>query len=303
MSIENLYIDSDKKRPRMPIDENVNALDLGLTTPTTTKDISEWEGMVFAVAGKCKKTKLGGNSIKKSFVCTGCKCELKLRCSQVTSKWYVHDYTNSEHIDCVGIRKLSSKNAFSLLDGTINCSTSSKRVIEQGRGQNILITKEKASKLRKMVAANFRAPFSEGSSRLRSYLHVLKQQNPGSTITLETEICNEDDIEVERFSWLFIQLAAQVELTCHCRPIMSYDCGHLKNPLWSHFVVMVACTSDGNHRDVLSSISICSVENTKHVKMHIEAQMSDPRIRECLQQEGIYFVILYNYSVGAHLLF
>ena len=281
-----LYANGDKASPLSPLLEDGTGRCLG---PNGPKDIGEWASMVFNQQGKKKKN--GNNSsvyLVYLCACATCTAALRISYSKKTKQWTVKTFT--EHSNCTGVAKPTAKNAAAITKKSITSTSKASDVIETAQGQGLKVSYKVATNALKRVIDEKLDPWSNGFHYLRSYLHHLELQNPGSTIIIETE---RDSDGNERFRYIFIQLNSMVLATSYCLPIMSYDCGRLMNPFWNKFQCLVAATQNGNHNDVLSSFSVCPRENNEAYSLHIQNQLTDPRMRAFFGQGGksVHFIL------------
>lgn len=130
-------------------------------------------------------------------------------------------------------------------------------------------------------------PWDYGFTYVRSWLGLFKELNPGSVIDLGTIRVG----EVEIFDSLFFMSGSQAHCAPYCKPLCGLDGGHLKTALWNGYIVIVACTKDGNNRDVLIALYLCNVENTVNMASILSLMKEDAQVRSWMEQENFVFPV------------
>lgn len=132
------------------------------------------------------------------------------------------------------------------------------------------------------------SPWDVGFTYLRSWLHLFKTLNPNSVIDLGTSTLQTGK---EIFESLFFMSGSQAARAALCKPLCGLDGAHFKTALWNGYIFIVACTKDGNNRDVLIALFICNVENTANMARIISNMKSDAGVKAWLEQDNFIFPV------------
>lgn len=132
------------------------------------------------------------------------------------------------------------------------------------------------------------SPWDVGFTYLRSWLLLFKTLNPKSVIDLGTSTLQNGK---EVFESLFFMSGSQAVRAPLCKPLCGLDGAHFKTALWNGYIFIVACTKDGNNRDVLIALFICNVENKANMASIISNMKSDVGVKAWLEQDDFVFPV------------
>ena len=94
--------------------------------------------------------------------------------------------------------------------------------------------------------------------KLRDYAEMIRLNNVGSRVILETEMKNENS--QPKFKRMYIRYNAQkVSFLGGCRPIIGLDGCHLKGRFGGQ--ILVVTTRDGNHNIFLVALAVVEQKN------------------------------------------
>lgn len=158
--------------------------------------------------------------------------------------------------------------------------------ISQKNGQK-LSAKVSGNAIRS-IRESISSPWDVGFAYLRSWLQLFKYLNPNSVIDLGTTTSQNGK---EVFESLFFMSGSQAGRAALCKPLCGLDGAHFKTALWNGYIFIVACTKDGNNRDVLIALFICNVENTANMASIISNMKSDVGVKEWIEQDDFVFPV------------
>lgn len=200
--------------------------------------------------------------------------------------WEVKSY-ESIHSNCTGSHKPTAKNVAAVHSANIGKETTRKMLVESAsknghdispRVAGLAITKLKAITIQ---------PWDFSFTYLRSYCDLFARLNPGSVIDLTTRPFQGKDIFVS----LFFMSGSQARCAPYCKPLLGLDGGHFKTALWNGYIFIVACSKDGNNRDVLLALYICNVENTVNMASILKGMKCDEKVEDWLLQPNFVFPV------------
>ena len=194
------------------------------------------------------------------------------------------------HSNCTGTKAATRKNAVTLLHGSCQDGTTCKALKETARlGPGLSISNRLAGLVLRSVRDTKASPFEEGFSHLRCWLDQFSILNPGSIVDLCTSTSDIDTTEY--FDSLFIMSASQALCVTQCKPVCGLDGAHFKTKLWNGFIFIVACTKDGNNRDVLAALFICNVENTENMASILRGMKKHEGVNAWLSEPNFVFAV------------
>lgn len=197
-----------------------------------------------------------------------------------------------EHSNCTGIAMATAKNVTALLHGSCQNGTTAIDFVQAARqGPGIKVSTRVAAIVLKAVKQSKSSPFVDGFSHLRSYLELFSELNPGSVIDLCTSTSCDEGITSENFDSLFIMSGSQARCASLCKPVCGLDGAHFKTKLWNGYIFIVACTKDGNNRDLLVALFICNVENTENMANILRGMKNDEGVKSWLAEPNFVFAV------------
>ena len=203
-----------------------------------------------------------------------------------TTGWEVKSY-ESQHSNCTSTHKPTIKNVAAFHIASIVNGTTTKQLVDSASTGGHDISKRTAGLAIKMVKTLTTQPWDNSFTYLRSYCELFAHINPGSVIDLTTQTIQGK----EHFDSLFFMSGSQARCAMYCKPLLGLDGGHFKTALWNGYIFIVACSKDGNNRDVLLALYICNVENTVNMANIIKGMKCDVRVKEWLNEPNFVFPV------------
>ncbi len=130
-------------------------------------------------------------------------------------------------------------------------------------------------------------PFADSFRECRSYLNWLVKENPGSQMSYE---CTKNWEGQICFGRVAIMLSSQINMVEGAKPVISFDSGFMKHPMWGSYQILVCGGQDGNNKDLLFAIALVPVESEANYKFLMETMLKDEKMANFLKQDGLIVV-------------
>jgi hypothetical protein len=260
ITIDNLYEENDASvaiKPERGMTFNLNITPTHLAVWIGVHCLKEYKSSV-------KKTERTNNGKYYGWVCSSPNCSWKLHVSKGKSKnnnqWTVRseaEYYCMEHINCAfvcnaSVKVLQQSYSTSMVSTDTKpmffLSTATDTGVLFGKKQFTIVHPDYNHATKKGYDKAYRTvhqinqskidPFADSFGLLPEFANIIRDINPGSTVTLQGEDTGHAvDNGNERFVRMFVMLGAQATCAANCKPVISYDGGFLKVSTSNKYII------------------------------------------------------------------